>query len=775
MAQTEHNKETKGVNGLVKICKKLCFLWMAVFFFTAMIMAVSPAAFAGDWKPGQTVSTTEGGAYTSVTGHKYGLLEFSFMRYYTDGSRKIFNSVQAEGYTDKKFYVGDTFAYCIESGQPFNGGNYVSSEAELSTYMAWLNIYAPNAQDGMMLAMLYGYNQSSPLPSTSQIGCNFNADDFAYATQIIIWEYQSGIRTSPTKIQNLSYGGRTIYADNYVQWIEGYPAKNCYNWILKQMSTHTVYPSFAGASANAAGTQTMKYNPQTGKYSVTLTDTNNTGCDLKFPATSGITVSRNGNQYTFSTSQTITNPVTLTVQKKLSRDTGSFLIWSNGKDQTLATGVDDPVHFFLKLKTESVGEVEVLKQTVDYTGKTIKLSGASFDLMVKSGDNWVKAVTLEERETGKYTLPINSQGYYSYTLQQGKTYKVVEKSAPNGVVNTGWESEEFTYNTVGKKYTYKCTNEIPTGGIALEKTDDLAGFPLEGAVFEVTAAQDITYTLNGSTYTRYHKGDVVGRMTTDANGKASMTGLYYGQYVVTEIQAPEGYHILIPSFTVIVEAPSDYKPTTIYPSAAIGITTYNDVTSTPDGGAQLTNRPMLADLTIHKTGQGNKDLSGVKLQLVNDKGEIVHWELQNDGSYYAMVEEDGKWVSAQGTDTVITGENGKVELVNIPYGTYTLTEVQTQGNYQLLPNPITITLPYEVSGEKDSNGGEVYYANGTNYYYHLTYDLRNTLVYRLPATGGYSSIIMIAVGASMIALGITMIVSIVKKEKRQTNEEENDK
>src|SRR5699024_1117671 len=121
-------------------------------------------------------------------------------------------------------------------------------------------------------------------PSTSQIGCNFNADDFAFATQIIIWEYQSGIRTSATKIQNLSYGGQTIYADNYVKWINGYPAKNCYNWILKQMEKHRVVPSFSSVSNSGAKVQTMRYNPQTGKYSVTLTDTNNTGCDLKFPA-----------------------------------------------------------------------------------------------------------------------------------------------------------------------------------------------------------------------------------------------------------------------------------------------------------------------------------------------------------------------------------------------------------------------------------------------------------------------------------------------------------
>ena len=727
----------------------------------------SEAVLLADFSPGQTVNTREGGPYTSVTGHKYAMMEYSFMRYYSDGTKKIINNTKPEGHTEVKYYVGNTFAYCIESGQAFNGGNYVASDPSVSDYMKLLAAHVPAAPDGIMLAMLYGYNQSAALPTTSQIGCNFNADDFAFATQIIIWEFQSGIRTSPTKIQNLSYGGRTIYADNYVKWINGYPAKNCYEWILKQMEKHRVVPSFSSVSNSGAKVQTMRYNPQTGKYSVTLTDTNNTGADLKFPATSGITVTRNGNQYTFSTSQTITNPVTLTMQKNIPRDTGTFLIWSNGKDQTLATGVEDPVKFFVKLKTEPMGEVQVVKQTTDHTGKVVKLSGAVFDLMVKDGNNWTKATTLEESKTGEYTLPTNAQGYYSYTLQVGKTYKVVETAAPSGVVNTGWESEEFTY-AAGGKYSYTCNNEIPTGGIKLEKTDDLAGFPLEGAVFEVTAAQDITYTLNGTTYTRFHKGDVVGQMTTDASGMASMSGLYYGTYTVTEIQAPDGYHILIPDFTVTVAAPADYQSTTVYPSAAIGVATYDGVTSTPEGGAQLTNRPMLANLTIHKSGQGDKDLSGVKLQLLDAQGNVVTWSQQEDGRYAAMLVQDGQWVPAQGVDTVITDAQGRVELVNIPYGTYTLREIQTEAGYQLLPNPVTITLPYEVAGEKDSSGGEVYYSNGTNYYYHLTYDLRNTLVYRLPATGGYA-VWLIGAGLALAALCVTGL-AVHKKQKK--NEED---
>lgn len=476
------------------------------------------------WSPGEVVNTWEGEPYTSITGHKYALMKFSFMCYYSDGTKKIITSTQASGYTNNKYYVGNTLAYCIESGKAFDGGDYTSGEAGTSDY---LKLLSPTAREGIMLAMLYGYNPENPsyMPTTSQVGCAFNVDDFAFATQIIIWEYQSGIRTSPTSISALSYGGKTIEADNYVKWIEGHPAKNCYNWMLKQMAAHRTVPSFASTDVGLNMAHTMQYDAISGKYTLPLTDTNHTGCDITFPSTSGITVSRQGNTYTFSTTQEITDPVTLTMRKNIPQNTGALLIWSNGVGQTLATGVQDPVVFYLQLRTQPLGM-----------------------------------------------------------------------------------------------------------------------------------------------------------------------------------------------------------------------------------------------LTIHKSGQGDQDLSGVRLQLLDDQGNVLTWSQQADGRYAALVVQNGQFVPGQGTDTLITDEEGRVELVNIPFGTYTLREIQTEEGYQLLPQPVTITLPYGVAGTKDTTSDEVYYSNGTNYYYHLTYDLRNTLVYRLPATGGYAVWLM----SAGLALAFLCVTGLAVHKKHQT-------
>ncbi len=69
---------------------------------------------------------------------------------------------------------------------------------------------------------------------------------------------------------------------------------------------------------------------------------------------------------------------------------------------------------------------------------------------------------------------------------------------------------------------------------------------LEGAVFEVYAAEDI-YTADfqkddqGSRILEYASGALVGTVTTDKDGKAQIADLPLGTYKVVEKTAPEGF------------------------------------------------------------------------------------------------------------------------------------------------------------------------------------------------------------------------------------------
>lgn len=48
-----------------------------------------------------------------------------------------------------------------------------------------------------MLATVYGFQHGKPLPISG-----INEDDYYFATQAIIWEYQQNLRTSPTTLQD---------------------------------------------------------------------------------------------------------------------------------------------------------------------------------------------------------------------------------------------------------------------------------------------------------------------------------------------------------------------------------------------------------------------------------------------------------------------------------------------------------------------------------------------------------------------------------------------
>ena len=64
-------------------------------------------------------------------------------------------------------------------------------------------------------------------------------------------------------------------------------------------------PSQTGRAKATAPTHTMKYNSSTKKYSITLTDENNSNMPASAFNISGVTVTKSGNKYTFSTTTKI--------------------------------------------------------------------------------------------------------------------------------------------------------------------------------------------------------------------------------------------------------------------------------------------------------------------------------------------------------------------------------------------------------------------------------------------------------------------------------------
>ena len=218
--------------------------------------------------------------------------------------------------------------------------------------------------------------------------------------------------------------------------------------------------------------------------------------------------------------------------------------------------------------------VKVIKVDSE-TGKTIPYEGAGFEIYDSNGQK-ISMMFAYPTPTTIDTFYTNNEGYLitPEVLPYGE-YSLVEVQAPVGYVldstpvsftvsaDNAEEENALTVIKVNKE------NTAQKGRISVRKTGDIFSSVtalgsaisvdengeihesgqttytpvfeekgLAGAVFEVTAAEDII-TPDGTI--RANAGDVVAEITTDENGYAESDLLYLGKYEIKEISAPFGY------------------------------------------------------------------------------------------------------------------------------------------------------------------------------------------------------------------------------------------
>ena len=285
------------------------------------------------------------------------------------------------------------------------------------------------------------------------------------------------------------------------------------------MEQHTIIPSFASSTVAKANTYTLEYDSENKNYSLTITDTNNTLADLIFDE-SEVTVTRSGNKYTFTSEEMITDEITITAQKDINSDTDDLLIWGRSGSQTMITGVNDPVVFYLKIDTETYGTLKLNKESEDE-----KVEGISFTI---AGNNLSSRIAT----TG-------SDGTIEITDLLPGTYTITEESIDKYVEQ---ETQEITIKS-GKTTTVSFSNILKKFNVTLTKSDS-----------ETVEAQGDA-TLEGAVYGIYDDGELIDTYTTDENGE--LTTDYYicgDNWTIKEITPSEGYNLDETEYTVGAEA-----------------------------------------------------------------------------------------------------------------------------------------------------------------------------------------------------------------------------
>ena len=202
--------------------------------------------------------------------------------------------------------------------------------------------------------------------------------------------------------------------------------------------------------------------------------------------------------------------------------------------------------------------IKIVKKDAE-TGNTIPYAGAGFQIYDPNGELVTMTFTYPEVTTiDTFYTTADGELITPQTLEYGKGYSIVEVQAPYGYV---LNSEPVYFDVVQENSEEESgitlievvrSNMAQKGTVTVEKSGEVfstvAGDKglyqpifsvsgLEGAVYEITAAEDIV-TLDGTL--RASKGEVVDTVTTGADGMAKSKELYLGKYEVKEITAPYG-------------------------------------------------------------------------------------------------------------------------------------------------------------------------------------------------------------------------------------------
>lgn len=664
--------------------KKLAGLLLAA----VMALAALPIqTLASEWGKGDSVYAAMLGDYAGSDGKSYGdKRNYTFIYYKSDGS--VATSTRYAS-THAKLGISKNGikqqAICIEAGVAYNTGSSYVGEDNSNTYLRNL---PRDVQQSLKYALLCGFNsdtKSSPVSGT-------NLDDFSFATQIIVWEIQQQLRTGYNK-GDLSANKWGTPAKVYYEQLKGRPAEKCYEYILGKMKAYSVVPSFTGRAKITAPTHTLKYNSSTKKYSITLADENNSGMPASAFNISGVTVTKSGNKYTFTTSSKISGTKACTY--KANRTSGDQLvIWKSGNgSQTMASGIDDPVQFYANFKTSDLGTAQIKKvweHKHDSSSTQASNSDIYFTIKNSSGTT-IKATG----SAGSYTysasgsvtkFKLNSSNTFLVKSLPAGTYTVTEhgKNSDGSIpyyTRTGGVSKTVTVTAGGTgTVTFKNTRNTGTGKV-IKTWIDTNGNAIEASncisnnqqiYFRVKNADGKYITVSGTKYSGSYTFTGTSTKATSlyvnpSTGTFTVTDLPTGKYTVYEYGSPEGYSVN-----------KAYQTITISRDKTSSVSFMNS----EDSGTAQIKKVWLSDATL------------TSAQIANLEKNVTFMVKDSDGKFVKVTGSAGAYVYA-GTQTTANNlklSGSKFSVSKLPMGTYSVTEINNASGYNPKTQTKTVTI-----------------------------------------------------------------------------------
>lgn len=312
----------------------------------------------------------------------------------------------------------------------------------------------------------------------------------------------------------------------------------------------------------------------------------------------------------------------------------------------------------VEIKADGTATVDDLPKGISFAGETVTLTWTntrdkgSISITKTDGNQPLSGAVFglyenkDLADNDPKTAVTNGQGVAEFNDLSAGTYYLKEITAPNGYAldetirpfkiggNNDWDVETTIKNTL-KEYSLTL----------VKKGDD--GKPLEGVEFEISG--------NGIT-----KKSASGR-----DGVVTFTGLAFGEYTITEVEAPQGYVKAAPIKVTIDGSDSAERVIQLEP---------------------IENKH--TKLTVTKIAEDGKTaLPGAEFIIRNAEGKYV----KVDGTSFASFADKKEDATA-----IVTGENGTFTLEYLPLGKYVLEEIEAPEGYMI----VTASKDFEIKNSE---------------------------------------------------------------------------
>lgn len=290
-------------------------------------------------------------------------------------------------------------------------------------------------------------------------------------------------------------------------------------------------------------------------------------------------------------------------------------------------GITDPITINLpddKGNKEIEIEVENTKikrdiEFIKYGEDKELLAGAEFTLYRTLEDNEIEISTFTTKDDGKVSFE---------DVEYGE-YVIRETKAPEGYLSSDVELKV----------------SITENGVAIDPTDGkgISNNKIRGHILFTKYGEDEDF-LPGAEFTLYDENNkAIKTAISNKNGEVEFTNIEYGDYIIEETKAPEGYNKTDKELKVSIRKDGE----TVIPK-------YED-NPIIDGISNTKIRGSLQILKVDRTTE--KPLKGATIELYKENGELV------------------------GEKT--TGDDGIVIFDDLEYGDYYFKEIKAPNGYRI--------------------------------------------------------------------------------------------